>query len=175
MSNNHLIVGLGGTGGKVIRELRKLIESNREAKGGTSSDAKFEFAYLDTSDGLLNEPDKWAVLGRDVSLARPQQGIFAASGVRPILQDPQAYPGMRDWIEPRRVFDFIDATTAGAAQKRKLGRLVFAQNANAIAEILQGRLKALGEESKAQATIHVVCGLAGGTGSGFVVAVVRTP
>ena len=109
MSNNHFIVGLGGTGGKVIRELLKAIERNKDPKGEVPSDARFEFAYLDTSEGLLHETDQWMVLGKDVSLARPQRGIYAASGVRPVLNDPQSFPGMRDWIEPRRVFDFIDA------------------------------------------------------------------
>ena len=170
MSNNHLIVGLGGTGGKVVRELRKIAKTHMDANGKSPSEANFEYVYIDTSDGLLNEPDKWTVLGQDCSLSRAQVGIYAASGVRPILQDPQSYPGMRDWIEPRRVFDFIDAGTAGAAQKRKLGRLVFGQNARQIAQLLEDRLKVLETSSKnAQATIHVICGLAGGTGSGFIV------
>ena len=173
MSNNHLIVGLGGTGGKVVRELRKIAKTHMDAHGKSPSEANFEYVYIDTSGGLLDETDKWTVLGQDCSLARAQVGIYPAGDVRPILQDPQSYPGMRDWIEPRRVFDFIDAGTAGAAQKRKLGRLVFAQNARKIAELLEDRLQALETSSKtAQATIHVICGLAGGTGSGFVVDVV---
>lgn len=170
MSNNHLIVGLGGTGGKVIRALRKIVKTHTDANGNSPSEANFEYAYLDTSDGLLKETDQWTVLGQDCSLARAQTGIYAASGVRPILQDPDSYPGMRGWIEPRRVFDFIDASTAGAAQKRKLGRLVFAQNARSICDLLNDRLQALASSTKtAQATIHVICGLAGGTGSGFIV------
>ncbi|MCB1657990.1 MAG: hypothetical protein KDI39_07165 [Pseudomonadales bacterium] len=170
MSNNHLIVGLGGTGGKVIRALRKIVKTHTDANGNSPSEANFEYAYLDTSDGLLKEIDQWMVLGQDCSLARAQTGIYAASGVRPILQDPDSYPGMRGWIEPRRVFDFIDSSTAGAAQKRKLGRLVFAQNARTITDLLNDRLQALASSTKnAEATIHVICGLAGGTGSGFIV------
>jgi hypothetical protein len=170
MSNNHLIVGLGGTGGKVIRALRKIVKTHTDVNGNSPSEANFEYAYLDTSDGLLKETDQWMVLGQDCSLARAQTGIYAASGVRPILQDPDSYPGIGGWIEPRRVFDFIDASTAGAAQKRKLGRLVFAQNARTITDLLNDRLQALASSTKtAQATIHVICGLAGGTGSGFVV------
>jgi hypothetical protein len=170
MSNNHLIVGLGGTGGKVIRELRKTIERNRDTKGNSPSEAHFEFAYLDTSEDVANESHEWDVLGKDVSLARAQRGTFPARGVLPILADPQSFPGMRDWIEPRNVFDFVDTGTAGASQRRKLGRLVFAQNATEIRKLLEDRLKELETASKsAQATIHVVCGLAGGTGSGFIV------
>ena len=171
MSNNHLIVGLGGTGGKVIRALKKIVKTHTDASGNSPSEANFEYVYLDTSRGLLDEADKWTVLGQNCSLDRTQVGIYAASDVRPILQDPDSYPGMRDWIEPRRVFGFIDAGTAGAAQKRKLGRLVFAQNARHISELFSDRLRVLESSGSktAQATIHVICGLAGGTGSGFVV------
>jgi hypothetical protein len=170
MSNNHLIIGLGGTGGKVIRELRKTIERNRDAKGNSPSEALFEFAYLDTSPDVTNETHEWHVLGKDVSLGAAQRRVCPAQGVLPILADPQSFPGMRDWIEPRKVFDFVDTGTAGASQRRKLGRLVFAQNAKEIRELLDDRLKQLETVSKsAQATIHVVCGLAGGTGSGFIV------
>ncbi|WP_213959440.1 tubulin-like doman-containing protein [Variovorax sp. dw_954] len=170
MSNNHLIVGLGGTGGKVIRSMRKIARTHTDATGQSLSEANFEYVYLDTSEGLLHETDKWTVLGQDCSLARAQVGIYAASAVQPILKDPDSYPGMRDWIEPRRVFDFIDAGTAGAAQKRKLGRLVFAQNARQISQLFEDRLQALESSGTktAQATIHVICGLAGGTGSGFI-------
>ena len=91
MSNNHLIVGLGGTGGKVIRALRKIAKTHTDVSGVSPSEANFEFVYLDTSEGLLNETEKWTVLGHDCSLARAQMGIYAASGVRPILQDPDSY------------------------------------------------------------------------------------
>lgn len=158
MSNNHLIIGLGGTGGKVIRALRKIAKTHMDADGSNPSEANFEYIYLDTSDGLLNEVDQWTILGQDCSLDRTQIGLYSASDVRPVLQDPDSYPGMRNWVEPRRVFDFIDAGTAGAAQKRKLGRLIFAQNARHISDLLSDRLHALESSGAktAQATIHVI-------------------
>lgn len=104
MSNNHLIVGLGGTGGKVVRALRKIVKTHTDENGVSPSEANFEYVYLDTSEGLLHETDQWTVLGQDCSLARAQIGIYTASGVRPILQDPDSYPGMKEWIEPRKVF-----------------------------------------------------------------------
>ena len=42
MSNNHLIVGLGGTGGKVIRALRKIVKTHTDASGKSPSEANFE-------------------------------------------------------------------------------------------------------------------------------------
>lgn len=171
MSNNHLIVGLGGTGGKVIRALRKIARTHTDTNGKSPSQANFEYAYLDTSDGLLKETDKWTVLGQDCSLGPSQRDIYSAGEAKSFLKDLDSYPGMKEWIEPLHVFDFIDSGTAGAAQKRKLGRLVFAQNARKISQVLEDRLLTLESSGSktAKATIHVVCGLAGGTGSGFII------
>ena len=63
MSNSHLIVGLGGNGGKIIREVRKIHHAGRDEKPGL--DVDFEYLYLDTSDDELSKKDEWKVLGTD--------------------------------------------------------------------------------------------------------------
>ena len=171
MSNNHLIVGLGGTGGKVIRQLRKTLERNKDAHGKSPSDARFEYLYVDTSRDELDKKEEWKVLGKEIDLARSQFLINTASNVRPVLGDPDSFPGLKDWIEPRHVFDFVNSSTAGAAQRRKLGRVVFAQNASSFVKAIEDRLSVLESTpgSRKGAVIHIVCGLAGGTGSGSIV------
>lgn len=171
MSNNHLIIGLGGTGGKVIRQLRKTIERSKDTCGMSPSEARFEFLYIDTSRDEMDKKEEWKVLGKEIDLDRSQYLINEVSSVRPVLSDPDSFPGLKDWIEPRNVFDVFLATTAGAAQRRKLGRLVFAQNAPNFVKSVEDRLAVLesGPGGKVGAVIHVVCGLAGGTGSGSVV------
>lgn len=167
MSNSHLIVGLGGNGGKIIRELRKTIERSTE-DGAT--EVRFDFVYIDTSEDELAKTDDWKVLGKDIDLERSQYLINKSSQVRPVLEDPGSFPGLSSWIEPRDVFDFVNATTAGAAQKRKLGRVVFAQNAARFVATFEQRMNALESRAgKVGAVIHVVCGLAGGTGSGSLI------
>ena len=118
MSNNHLIIGLGGTGGKVIRQLKKTIERSKDAHGNSPSDARFEFLYVDTSRDELDKKEEWKVLGKEIDLARSQYLINEVSSVRPVLSDPDSFPGLKGWIEPRSVFDLFMATTAGAAQRR---------------------------------------------------------
>jgi hypothetical protein len=169
MSNNHLIIGIGGTGGKIIRQIRKTIERNKDAQGRSASDARFEYLYIDTSSDELDKKEEWKVLGKEIDLARSQYLINTASNVRPVLDDPDSFPGLKDWVEPRNVFDFVKPGIAGAAQRRKLGRLVFAQNASRFVKALEDRLSILeSSPGKVGAVIHVVCGLAGGTGSGSV-------
>ena len=58
MSNNHLILGLGGTGGKVIREIRKLLISSGHLNY-EQGDTKFEFLYVDTSTDELDKTEDW--------------------------------------------------------------------------------------------------------------------
>ncbi|MEX3967396.1 tubulin-like doman-containing protein [Paraburkholderia sp. EG286B] len=170
MEHNHLIIGLGGSGGKIIRNLRKTIERNRDAQGNSPSDACFEYLYVDTSTDELDKHDEWKVLGKDIDLARSQYVVNTASSVRPVLDDPESFPGLRDWIEPRSIFGFVKPGIAGAAQRRKLGRLVFAQNAPQFVKAVEDRMRLLESgPGRTGVTIHVVCGLAGGTGSGSVV------
>ena len=170
MEHNHLIIGLGGSGGKIIRNLRKTIERNKDAQGNSASEARFEYLYVDTSSDEVDKHDEWKVLGKEIDLARSQYMINTASSVRPVLDDPNSFPGLRDWVEPKSVFDFVKPGIAGAAQRRKLGRLVFAQNASQFVKAVEDRMRVLQEgPGRAGAVIHVVCGLAGGTGSGSVV------
>ena len=165
---SHLVVGLGGTGGKIVRQMRKLIES--DGGGLVGAEVQFEFLYVDTSDDEINKVQDWRVLGRSVALSRSQVMINRAQSIRPVLADPGAFPGLRDWVEPRRVFDFVNPTTQGAAQRRKLGRVVFAQHGDSYNRAIQSRVNELEQKQRAMGTtFHLVCGLAGGTGSGSVV------
>ncbi|MGV7240350.1 tubulin-like doman-containing protein [Caballeronia sp. M23-90] len=170
MEQNHLIIGLGGSGGKIIRHIRKTIERNKDSQGASSTEARFEFLYVDTSTDEIDKKEEWKVLGKDIDLARSQYLINTASSVRPVLDDPDSFPGLKGWIEPRNIFDFVKPGIAGAAQRRKLGRLVFAQNASRFVKAIEDRMRVLQEgPGRTGAVIHVVCGLAGGTGSGSIV------
>src|SRR5689334_6150101 len=99
MSNSHLLVGLGGNGGKIIRELKKILKQNETERH--DSQVAFEYLYVDTSDDEMSKHEEWKVLGQDISLANSQFLINPASSVRPVLADPKSYPGLAPWIEPR--------------------------------------------------------------------------
>lgn len=171
MAENHIIVGLGGSGGKIIRQLRKTIEQSKDANGKLPAEVEFEFLYVDTSEDELKKEEDWQFLGKDLKLGRSQYLINLANSIRPVLDDPKSFPGLKSWIEPCDVFNFVDSSTAGAAQRRKLGRVVFAQNANNFVKSIKDRVDSIEKlpGNKKGAIFHVVCGLAGGTGSGSVV------
>ena len=167
--HNHLVIGLGGTGGKIIRDLRKIIESDTSPRG----DVNFEYLYMDTGSDIIKETAQWRVLGKTVELAQSQYLLSTAADLRPVLDNLEAYVGLKHWVQPRSAFDNVDSGTANAGQRRKLGRVLFARNAEKFMNMVKDRVRVLTSIQNANnLSFHIVCGLAGGTGSGSVIDVV---
>jgi hypothetical protein len=170
---NHLIIGLGGTGGKVIREFRKsLMNQYRtlEPEG-----VQLGYLYVDSDSSDMKPTDKkWRTLGHNVQLTKSSQLEIGAADLSPVLANVNAFPGVKGWIGERSFWSGAMTTQAGATilggQKRRLGRFLFAQKA----EEFVTRAKTLSEDLRRRSqetaiTFHVCCGLAGGTGSGCVI------
>ena len=93
---NHLIIGLGGTGGSIIRALRKRIyeEFRSNEPQGT---ANIEYLYVDSSLHDLNDEETWRTLGTSVQLEEAQRlsinGISAG-----VLDNMDQYPGIHAFI-----------------------------------------------------------------------------
>jgi hypothetical protein len=84
------------------------------------------------------------------------------------------FPGIRDWIGDRQQWNDILRSFAGGTvlggQKRRLGRFLFACNVVRFGGQLQQQVNSLQRATnQADITFHVVCGLAGGTGSGSLI------
>ena len=179
---NHLIIGLGGTGGKVIREFRKRIyeEFHSVEPGGG---AFINYLYVDSSPADLNDRAGWKVLGKSVHLGEAQKvsihGISTST-----LQNLDVCPGLQCFINPRDK-QLIDQymgplVTAGiGGQRRRLGRMLMANNLadrNSTKNFrvkLQSAVNNLTQTSgDNDVTFHICAGLAGGTGSGSIVDVI---
>ncbi|MFA7345903.1 MAG: tubulin-like doman-containing protein [Terrimicrobiaceae bacterium] len=197
MNNNHLIIGLGGTGGKIIRALRKTIYEEYRSKEpllrirngqGLIEEkphpVKLAYLYVDSDASLMDrEHSSWRIPGDTLQLGQANQLVIRGANLLNVLENLSAYPNISPWIGPRDKWRDILGSVVGEAlggQKRRLGRFLFACRAsgadgfvaklrNQVAELK----KASGENS---VTFHVCCGLAGGTGSGSfldVVALIR--
>ena len=82
--SNHLIIGLGGTGGKLIRELRKRVyEEFRSNDPGHG--VNLDYVYVDSSPADLNDRTGWKVLGKSVHLGEAQKVMLA----RALAQEPR--------------------------------------------------------------------------------------
>ncbi|OQW85920.1 MAG: hypothetical protein BWK72_19770 [Rhodoferax ferrireducens] len=168
--NNHFIIGLGGTGGKVIREFRKLFERENQI----NDDTKYEFLYVDTNAEFMQHGDpNWKVLGKSVQLDQAQQLLIESANLGAVINNPAGYPQIEPWLQPvAPIKNLININTVAGGQRRKFGRFLFANRAREFMSKANDRIKLLQANRGSAVKIHVVCGLAGGTGSGSVVDVV---
>ena len=191
--SNHLIIGLGGTGGKVIRNIRTAIfrdwkpsSVGNKSKNtdpavdkvaqATPSGLKIDYLYVDSSKEHMGpEDDSWKVLGENLQLNPSSQLHLKGSDLKTRLDDVLSYPALAPWIgEPKDWAPILNLGSGGAeilgGQKRRLGRLLFASNASDfMARVNQKANKLKTGTTKASVTFHIVSGLAGGTGSGALI------
>ena len=85
MPANHLVIGLGGTGGKVIRALRKSIF---QEFGNESPGVNLAYLYIDSSEEMMAPDDpSWKTLGTSVQLARRSQLLIQDANLRSRLDN----------------------------------------------------------------------------------------
>lgn len=179
---NHLFIGLGGTGGKVLREMRKRVFEEFHSNEPTNG-VNLEYIYVDSSDDDLNSRKGWKVMGKSVHLQDAQKvsihGINAS-----MFQNLNMYPGISCFMNREDIQLMTSKLgpliTAGiGGQRRRLGRTLLANNlsvgdANSdfVSRLKQTVQRLSGNSGEQAVTFHVCAGLAGGTGSGSVVDVV---
>ena len=175
---NHLVIGLGGTGGSVLCALRKRIyEESRSSD--KESNAHIEYLYVDSSPTDLNNEDRWQVLGTSVQLSPAQRLSINGIGTS-VLDNLDQYPGINSFINRRDeamlkegIGAIISAGIGG--QRRRFGRMLMANNMcglpqNTFIGQVHARVRALKEQENVNdVTFHICAGLGGGTGSGSIV------
>ena len=59
---NNIIIGLGGTGGKIIRSLRKMVDQMH--RGQVPDNPRVSYFYMDSSAEHMRQDDpEWKVIG----------------------------------------------------------------------------------------------------------------
>lgn len=171
--SNHLIIGLGGTGGKIIRSLRKSIYN--EFRDNNPADVNIGYLYMDTSDEMMGMDDPtWKVLGNSVQLDEGSKVFIKPAGLIDVINNVKQYPGIKDWIGNTDDWNEYLNNQAGlktaGGQRRRLGRFVMACNVPAFEQSLKTQVSKLEKKSgNANVNFHVCCGLAGGTGAGTLI------
>lgn len=176
---NHLLIGLGGTGGKILRAMRKRIYEEFGSNELTDK-THLGYIYVDSDERDLKDDASWNYMGNDVSLSPSEKvNIHGIGGG--ILSNLNAYPGIRSFIteEDRKLMQddqvsaIIDAGIGG--QRRRFGRILLANNItndpiNGFSAVLRDRIIGMTHaHGEGRITFHICAGLAGGTGSGSVV------
>ena len=175
---NHLLIGLGGTGGKVLREFRKKVYEEFRSNEPTNGTC-INYLYVDSSEDDLNSREGWKVMGKYVHLKEAQKVSIHGLGMN-MFQNLSRYPGIKCFLNSGDI-DLMTSklgplVTAGiGGQRRRLGRTLFANNlASRDGSDFMSRLKQAVQAMQSQTnnqnvTFHICAGLAGGTGSGSIV------
>ena len=173
MNDNHLILGLGGTGGKIIRAFKKTVF--QEFRNAKPDDVNIEYFYIDSSDEMMKIDDpSWKIFGKNLQLGKQQQLLLKDANLSSRLTNIHNFPGISKWIGSREDWQDILMSIIGetlGGQKRRLGRFLFACK---ITEFLKQLNNLVSELQKGQTavTFHICAGLAGGTGSGSIIDVI---
>lgn len=168
---NHILVGLGGTGGKVLRAFK--MRMFEEYPDSTDRN-KFPIGllYVDSTREMMGiGRTDFRVLGQDASFTENEFVFIKGKDVSQLLDNVNNYPaltGMIDNVEEVRTA--IGSLGDAAGQKRRAGRILFAANAIQYKNALDAVYARVNEVSKTdEVMIHIFTGLAGGTGSGAII------
>jgi hypothetical protein len=176
LQENHIIIGIGGTGGNILKAIRKRLfievpddDDRRNLPLG--------FVYVDSSmENMKPNDPTWKVLGENTQLGKDSFLFIRGASLGNQLENVDNYPGIKSWIGNRKIWENLVGSVGddgAAAQRRRLGRFLFSCAVNEYESVLKNQVKSIREKSeKTDVTFHIIAGLAGGTGSGSVVDVI---
>ncbi len=171
---NHLFIGLGGTGGRVIKAFKKLYFQSFSDPADAPKDLAIEYLWVDSDPKSFPDFDpSWTVLGKSLQLPKRSQLLIAQANLPSVVNELQSHPNLSPWLGNRdawgEILSSLNVDAAGG-QKRRLGRFLFAMSAarfldsvNTLVSVLQSR------NNSTAVTFHIFCGLAGGTGAGALI------
>ena len=172
---NHILVGLGGTGGKILRAFKmRMFE-----EFPTHDERKklpVQLLYVDSTDEMMPKdgrprPD-FRVMGQDASFTNREFLNIKAVDVSYILDHIGNYPSVKGIVEDaEQVKSAIGSLGQAAGQMRRAGRLLFAANAVAYVNALKdayGRCEQISGDASRK-YVYIFAGLCGGTGSGSII------
>lgn len=172
---NHILIGIGGTGGKILKAFRKRMF--QEFPADKRRNLPLGFIYIDSSMEMMNPRDQtWKVMGEDSRLGKDSFLFVRSASLGDQLASVDNYPGIGKWIGSKKIWQNIVGNVGddgAAAQKRRLGRFLFSCSVGNYEAILKNQVKAVEAKSgNNDITFHIFTGLAGGTGSGSIVDVI---
>ena len=172
LKENHILIGLGGTGGKVLKAFRKRLfqEYTAEARARLP----LGYVYVDSSKEMMQPNDiTFRVLGQDASFDESEFVFIRGVNLQSVFSNPSGFPGLKGFIgDPEVMQKTIGNVEAAAGQKRRAGRILFGSSVQSYLNTLKNQyVKVKGINNTSKLNIHIFTGLAGGTGSGAIIAV----
>tara|TARA_R110002110_G_scaffold415618_1_gene652479 strand:- start:10449 stop:13688 length:3240 start_codon:yes stop_codon:yes gene_type:complete len=190
---NHIIIGVGGTGGQVVASFRRRLYEhlkNIDPTSGTDNrDLLVDYLYVDTKPSdieaatrtsIEQDPESgldslWRTQGRSVALEPSQTCLLEAHNFQFVLDNPEDFPNIHPWLGNSNLWksEGRDDDVTAAGQIRRFGRYILARNCKLFDtqfEAAKARVRVRGhttQSSQDAYKVHLIAGLAGGTGSGM--------
>lgn len=171
LKENHILIGLGGTGGKILRAFKmRMFEEfpNKEER----EKQPVALLYVDSTREMMGiGRADMDVMGQDASFDENEFLFIKGCDVPNLLDNIDIHPELRGIVNNvTAVRTAIGNLGEAAGQKRRAGRLLFAVNAGKYVEALQDCYAKCYERSRdTHLNIHIFAGLCGGTGSGSII------
>lgn len=172
---NHILIGIGGTGYKVLRDFRKRMWAE-EPDIKKRNQMPVKFLYIDSDEDstpakLAGNPDL-RVNGQDTAITPDEYLGIKNVNLDAVFANLPGFPRLRHVVgNGEFIRSCMGEVGKAAGQKRRAGRILFAQNAgeyvNKVRNMIQNLSSTVGNSN--DVNIYVFAGLAGGTGSGSIV------
>jgi hypothetical protein len=173
---HHFMIGLGSTGGRILRDLRKIVRQefpnghgDPVDASGQNSGVRIGYLYVDSDADALEDRKDWKVLGESIQLDPRQRRLIRDGDLWQVLQNLDLYPAIKPWIgDPAELQEMFRVTSGaqGAGQIRRFGRFLFAIAAGKFESDVTQEVARLQQGGTAKVAFHLCGTLAGGTGSG---------
>lgn len=187
---NHIVVGLGGTGGRVLAALRRRLCEHPSPNDSPSllddPELLVDYLYVDSKESDCEHARQstdeqaptsmWRTQGRSVGLAPRQVLKLETGNFLSVLSHPRDFSNVTDWLGDLNTWSAIWNSTpngvVAGGQMRRFGRYLFASNVARFDQAFKDSMLAVRKRGVSQVsaqervTVHLICGLAGGTGSG---------
>ncbi|MBR6886707.1 MAG: hypothetical protein IKN13_04795, partial [Bacteroidales bacterium] len=93
VNSNYILVGLGGTGGKVLKAFKKRMFQEFSAE--ERAKIPVGFVYVDTTDEMMRPGDKtWYVLGENAQFNTNEFVFIKGVDLDQIFANPTGFPGL---------------------------------------------------------------------------------
>lgn len=178
---NHVFIGLGGTGGRILYAVRRAICQQYPGAGGEpcvkkedgtfgEPEARVGFLYLDSHPDDLNMPH--ACLGEPITIAPKWRLLIRDGRLADLIQNQTELPNITSWLGDRRRLQGVlggGGNTPGAQQLRRIGRFLFANHVVSFRNRVKDLVREVCGGAQNEAHFHLCGTLAGGTGGGSIV------
>lgn len=166
-----ILIGLGGTGGKILKAFRQRLWTEFDKQMRTH--LPISFIYVDTDNSMLNPNDVSYETIHGNCCFQPNDfvDIKTHSNIDAIFGNPQGNKRVLGLLgNVAETQTAVCPVGAAADQKRRAGRILFASNIDAYLFKLASAVKDVNsKEVGGVINFHIFAGLAGGTGSGSII------